>query len=423
MSVLALGVRDRSFKTVLGGFDAAAVRAALDAAATAFETLEAEIVSLRQQHADALRDIDRMGDLERSLLRSCVAAEEDALIRRGAARRYAARVVAAAEEQAAVRLATPAHERDRLAREIDAMLARRRDAAAAIEALIADLAQPVALEEDDARDADARDGDTAPDVIAPPAIVKLAESPHHVSDDAGAAQLAAVAPAPPVVVKAAWPPGAVAKPASPASSTIAQPIALPGSRVSGGSVKSDAGNASDHAARDTGSIAAPVHLAAATAAGTRTGRFRMPIAAGSAAAVLLVLQASSAGAPRFNGPPPNVSAASFAPAMTEPASPLSDGVTAPASDAATAAPTPAALTLHIKPLRACWVRVVVDDRTTDARELQPGEDIVLEAQRSIVVRAGDAGALSIELNGRVLPPLGLKGQVVERRFTAGGTAE
>ena len=363
-----------------------------------------------------------MGDLERSLLRSCVAAEEDALIRRGAARRYAARVIAAAEEQAGVRLATPAHERDRLAREIDAMLARRRDAAAAIEALIADLAQPVALEEDGARDADERDGDTAPDVIAPPAIVKLAESPHHVSDDAGAAQLAAVAPAPPVVVKAAWPPGAVAKPASPASSTIAQPIALAGSRVSGGSVKRDAGNASDHAAADAGSNAAPVPLAA-TAAGTRTGRFRMPIAAGSAAAVLLVLQASSAGAPRFNGPPPNVSAASFAPAMTEPASPVSDGVTAPASDAATAAPTPAALTLHIKPLRTCWVRVVVDDRTTDARELQPGEDIVLEAQRSIVVRAGDAGALSIELNGRVLPPLGLKGQVVERRFTAGGTAE
>ena len=421
MSVLALGVRDRSFKTVLGGFDAAAVRAALDAAATEFETLETEIVSLRQQHADALREIDRMGDLERSLLRSCVAAEEDALIRRGAARRYAARVIAAAEEQAAVRLATPAHERDRLAREIDAMLARRRDAAAAIEALIADLAQPVALEEDGARDADERDGDTAPDVIAPPAIVKLAESPHHVSDDAGAAQLAAVAPAP-VVVKAAWPPGAVAKPASPASSTIAQPIALPGSRVSGGSVKSDAGNASDHAAADAGSNAAPVPLAA-TAAGTRTGRFRMPIAAGSAAAVLLVLQASSAGAPRFNGPPPNVSAASFAPAMTESASPVSDGVTAPASDAATAAPTPAALTLHIKPLRTCWVRVVVDDRTTDARELQPGEDIVLEAQRSIVVRAGDAGALSIELNGRVLPPLGLKGQVVERRFTAGGTGD
>ena len=59
----------------------------------------------------------------------------------------------------------------------------------------------------------------------------------------------------------------------------------------------------------------------------------------------------------------------------------------------------------------------MDDRT-DAREVQPGEDIVLEAKRTIVLRAGDAGALSIELNGRVLPPLGQNGQVVERRFTA-----
>jgi hypothetical protein len=61
--------------------------------------------------------------------------------------------------------------------------------------------------------------------------------------------------------------------------------------------------------------------------------------------------------------------------------------------------------------------VVVDDRT-DARELQPGEDIVLRAQRTIVLRAGDAAALSVEVNGRVLPPMGLAGQVVERRFTA-----
>lgn len=74
--------------------------------------------------------------------------------------------------------------------------------------------------------------------------------------------------------------------------------------------------------------------------------------------------------------------------------------------------------MHIKPMRRCWVRVVVDDRT-DARELEPGEDIRLEARRTIVLRAGDAGALSVELNGRVLPPLGNAGQVVERRFTAG----
>jgi hypothetical protein len=75
------------------------------------------------------------------------------------------------------------------------------------------------------------------------------------------------------------------------------------------------------------------------------------------------------------------------------------------------------VTLRLRPLRLCWVRVVVDDRT-DARELQPGEEIRLEARRAILLRVGDAGALSVELNGRVLPPLGGDGQVVERRFTA-----
>jgi hypothetical protein len=48
---------------------------------------------------------------------------------------------------------------------------------------------------------------------------------------------------------------------------------------------------------------------------------------------------------------------------------------------------------------------------------------VLEAQRSIVLRVGDAAALSVEVNGRVLPPLGLTGQVVERRFTAGAATK
>ena len=63
-----------------------------------------------------MREMDRMGELERSLLRSCVAAEEDARVRCGAARRYATRVIAAAQEQAAASLEAPTRERDRLAR-------------------------------------------------------------------------------------------------------------------------------------------------------------------------------------------------------------------------------------------------------------------------------------------------------------------
>src|SRR4051812_720850 len=139
MAVLASSVRDRSFRTTMGGFDPDAVRSALAAAATSFEQLQADIAQLREQQATALHEIDRIAELERSLLRSCVAAEEDARIRCGAARRYAARIIAAAEEQAAARLEAPARERDRITREIDTIICRQRSTAAAIEQLIANL--------------------------------------------------------------------------------------------------------------------------------------------------------------------------------------------------------------------------------------------------------------------------------------------
>ena len=60
MSVLAPGVRDRSFKTVFRGYDRASVRAALDAAVKALEALEADVARLREQQADAMREMDRI---------------------------------------------------------------------------------------------------------------------------------------------------------------------------------------------------------------------------------------------------------------------------------------------------------------------------------------------------------------------------
>ena len=56
MSVLAPGVRDRSFKTVFRGYDRASVRAALDTAVKALEALEADVARLREQQADRVLD-------------------------------------------------------------------------------------------------------------------------------------------------------------------------------------------------------------------------------------------------------------------------------------------------------------------------------------------------------------------------------
>jgi DivIVA domain-containing protein len=381
--VLAPGVRDRSFRTVFRGYDRASVRAALDAAVKALEALEADVAGLREQQADAMREMDRMGELERSLLRSCVAAEEDARVRCGAARRYATRVIAAAQEQAEASLEAPTRERDRLAREIEAMVERRREAATSIEVLIAGLQRvPEAEAEPIPASGDAVE-------VEPLAAVLTAAAADEEAPASGVEQLAGLAaPANEPDVSAVEPIGSSARLVVPAA---------PG--AAGGS---------------EGQPAAPA------GSGPRERWLRVPIVAGAAAALLFVLHGSAA-VPRISTTPPALAAASFAPLHTETPVPVPRDQELTASTGSSGTPTdpPAAagLTIHIKPLRRCWVRVVVDGRT-DARELQHGEDIVLNARHAIVLRAGDAGALSIEVNGRVLPPLGLDGQVVERRFTA-----
>jgi DivIVA domain-containing protein len=384
MSVLAPGVRDRSFRTVFRGYDRASVRAALDAAVKALEALEADVARLREQQADAMREMDRMGELERSLLRSCVAAEEDARVRCGAARRYATRVIAAAQEQAETSLEAPTRERDRLAREIEAMVERRREAATSIEALIAGLQR---VPEAEAEPIPAS-GD-AVEVEPLAAVLTAAAADEEVPASAVEQSAGLAGPANEPAVSAVEPIGSSARLGVPAAQRAAsgsqdgQPTATAGS-------------------------------------GLRERWVRVPIVAGAAAALLLVLHGSAA-VPRLSTTPPALAAASFAPLHTETPVPVprDQELTASTGSSGTPMDPPAAagLTIHIKPLRRCWVRVVVDGRT-DARELQPGEDIVLNARNAIVLRAGDAGALSIEVNGRVLPPLGLDGQVVERRFTA-----
>jgi len=383
MSVLAPGVRDRSFKTVFRGYDRTSVRAAVDAAVKALEALEADVARLREQQADAMREMDRMGELERSLLRSCVAAEEDARVRCGAARRYATRVIAAAQEQAEASLEAPTRERDRLAREIEAMVERRREAATSIEVLIAGLQR-------------------VPDAEAEP----IRASGDAVEVEPLAAVLTAAAADEEAPASAEQSPG-LAGPANEPHVSAVEPIGS-SARLLIPAAPAAAGGSEGQPAASAGSS-------------PRERWLRLPIVAGGAAVLVLVLHGAAA-VPRLSTTPPALAAASFAPLHTETPVPVPRDQEITASTGSSGAPTdaPAAaagLTIHIKPLRRCWVRVVVDGRT-DARELQPGEDIVLNARQTIVLRAGDAGALSIEVNGRVLPPLGLNGQVVERRFTA-----
>ena len=62
------------------------------------------------------------------------------------------------------------------------------------------------------------------------------------------------------------------------------------------------------------------------------------------------------------------------------------------------------------------MRVSVDGRIALEREVDGGERLPFGADRSIVVRAGDAGAVTVRVGQDDQGPLGRDGQVVTRAF-------
>jgi cytoskeletal protein RodZ len=99
-----------------------------------------------------------------------------------------------------------------------------------------------------------------------------------------------------------------------------------------------------------------------------------------------------------------------------------------ASSAAETTPAPTANTLvdasaraerlmvAISATGACRVSTTVDGENTVDRLLQPGEQLVLDVHRELVLTAGDAAAIAITLNGAGARPLGGPGQAVTVRL-------
>jgi len=77
---------------------------------------------------------------------------------------------------------------------------------------------------------------------------------------------------------------------------------------------------------------------------------------------------------------------------------------------------PHALRVDLTSLRRVWLRVSVDGRIALEREVAAGEQLPFGADRSIVVRAGDAGAVTVRVGPDDQGPLGRDGQVVTRAF-------
>ena len=64
-----------------------------------------------------------------------------------------------------------------------------------------------------------------------------------------------------------------------------------------------------------------------------------------------------------------------------------------------------------------WIRVRSDSETVFERVAEPGYSRTFEARRVVGIRAGDAGAVSVEVNGQEVGPLGEPGQVRDRSYT------
>ena len=65
----------------------------------------------------------------------------------------------------------------------------------------------------------------------------------------------------------------------------------------------------------------------------------------------------------------------------------------------------------------CWVSAIVDGQRIVAREFQTGERMAFEAGSSVVLTAGDSGAISVTINGEEARRLGSPGQLVTVRVT------
>jgi hypothetical protein len=114
-------------------------------------------------------------------------------------------------------------------------------------------------------------------------------------------------------------------------------------------------------------------------------------------------QPAAARPPATTAPPPARAAApgaaAAAPAPVKPAGP------------------PRALNIEFVTVRPVWARITVDGRRAMEREFKADQRIPFGADRAIVIRAGDAGAIRLVVDGRDLGVLGRDGQVFERVFT------
>ena len=81
------------------------------------------------------------------------------------------------------------------------------------------------------------------------------------------------------------------------------------------------------------------------------------------------------------------------------------------------APPPAVTGSEISTVRRAWVRVIADGERIVEREVPANTRVPFTADKTIIVRTGDAGAVKLSIRGEDQGVLGRDGEVVTRTFT------
>lgn len=107
--------------------------------------------------------------------------------------------------------------------------------------------------------------------------------------------------------------------------------------------------------------------------------------------------------------PPAAPVRSEAPPQAVPVTPVHEQETP-------SAPVEVVITAH----QPSWIQVTADGKTVFTGTLQPHETKQIDAMEKVKLIAGNAGGLTVSLNGKTLDPLGSAGQVRVLTLTAGG---
>jgi hypothetical protein len=142
-------------------------------------------------------------------------------------------------------------------------------------------------------------------------------------------------------------------------------------------------------------------------------------AAGLLVVVLLVTWMWSGSASEVpSGEPAAAPAAQTAPSSNTPAATPTPTTSTPTPTPVASTGPPRALNIVLVTSRPVWTRVIVDDRKVIERVLPGSQTIPLGADRAIAIRAGDAGAIRLVVDGKDIGVLGRDGQIASRAFTA-----